>query len=730
MRRLLTALSLLLVFNLSGVGVAQMPTAPTLIAQYGRGVVKNVQWAADGQSVWVGTSEGTWQLDADLNEIRTLPGLQYGTLSPDGQWLAGYVYYEEKYGWRDISVLQILNAETGELHIEYEHTASTEPPIWRPDSLYLTTTDAYAIYGVSQEYIHVYKGIQNPARLVVWSPDSAYLAGHDPVLGRIWVVNAAGEAVPLNGDSMNYDYGVSHLNWVQDSEGKNTLYWSTSGDGGLQRQWSIPDGEMVAEESPCGSSYEGCDTSPNARRVAGATLRQVGITSEGESTFYPPSDDPLGRFDGNSYSNPAWAADNRTLALGIVSTESELGYGVRVIDADSLAVKWLQLGLGGIPDSLHWNPDDSRLLAGYDGVLVLLDGQDGQILAQNNDFAHIQNLSLNPSGDQLVLVDAAALTLRYLNDFTNMAKMPNPSGNIARDLQWQPDGDQLILSETPSYDGYYMTRFRLWDTVTGRISTVTEIMGRMRSPMPLYDVVPPTWKTDGTLIAIPKPDGVEIYDAETSVLMQEISPPYSNSYIFRAVWPTAFETPIIQLFRSSAILYREGYEERYYSGDVTVWREGFGLLALSWKDSWRGGPLASAMLAVYPWEGEPVIIPLAGGEGFTAYGWLSPAGGYAATVNADGDGVVWQTDGTPRHFLADTVALAWSADEQKLATVRSDGSMWVIDSVGGLTPVWRPKTFTDPVPSPNGRALPVISWSADGSVLAYRHNGVVRVWRW
>lgn len=730
MRRLLTALSLLLVFNLSGVGVAQMPTAPTLIAQYGRGVVKNVQWAADGQSVWVGTSEGTWQLDADLNEIHTLPGLQYGTLSPDGQWLAGYAYYEEAYGWRDISVLQILNAETGELHIEYEHTASTEPPIWRPDSLYLTTTDTYAIYGVSQEYIHVYKGIQNPARLVVWSPDSAYLAGHDPVLGRIWVVNAAGEAVPLNGDSMNYDYGVSHLNWVQDSEGKNTLYWSTSGDGGLQRQWSIPDGEMVAEESPCGSSYEGCDTSPNARRVAGATLRQVRITSEGESTFYPPSDDPLGRFDGNSYSNPAWAADNRTLALGIVSTESELGYGVRVIDADSLAVKWLQLGLGGIPDSLHWNPDDSRLLAGYDGLLVLLDGQDGQILAQNNDFAQIQNLSLHPSGDRLVLVDAAALTLCYLNDFTNMAKMPNPSGNIARDLQWQPDGDRLILSETPSYYGYYMTRFRLWDTVTGRISTVTEIMGRMRSPMPLYDVVPPTWKTDGTLIAIPKPDGVEIYDAETSVLMQEISPPYSNSYIFRAVWPTAFETPVIQLFRSSAILYREGYEERYYSGDVTVWREDFGLLALSWKDSWRGGPLASAMLAVYPWESEPVIIPLAGGEGFTAYGWLSPAGGYAAAVNADGDGVVWQIDGTPRHFLADTVALAWSADEQKLATVRSDGSLWVIDAQGQLTPLWQPKTFTDPVPSPNGRILPMLSWSADGSVLAYRHNGVVRVWRW
>nr|MCU0466296.1 hypothetical protein [Anaerolineae bacterium] len=277
----------------------------------------------------------------------------------------------EKYGWRDISVMQILNAETGELHIEYEHTASTEPPIWRPDSKYLITVDANGIYGVNRERFDIWKDSPNPTEFAVWSPDSAYLAGYDPILGHIWVVNAVGESVPLTDAFKNYDYGISYLNWVQDEDGNNTLYWSTSGDGGQQRQWSIPDGEMVAEESPCGSSYEGCDTSPNARRVAGATLRQVRITSEGESTFYPPSDDPRGRFDGNSYSNPAWAADNRTLALGIASTESELGYGVRVIDADTLAVKWLQLGLGGIPDSLHWNPDDSRLLAGYDGVLVL-----------------------------------------------------------------------------------------------------------------------------------------------------------------------------------------------------------------------------------------------------------------------------------------------------------------------------------------------------------------------
>jgi dipeptidyl aminopeptidase/acylaminoacyl peptidase len=329
------------------------------------------------------------------------------------------------------------------------------------------------------------------------------------------------------------------------------------------------------------------------------------------------------------------------------------------------------------------------------------------------------------------LVDAATLTLRQPTDFTSVVRMPNSSGYIAHDLQWQPGGDQLLLAEWNNYYRNAKTHFRLWDTAEDKIAFLTEV-GPMSGSTPLYSVIPAAWKPDGTLIAIPKPDGVEIYNPETGALSQEMPLPYDSRDILGIVWPPRFETPIMRLFRccSSTRLNREGYEELFYSANMTVWSEGRGLLALNWRDDVWGSFLPYPRLAVYSWEGKPVGIPLPGGDGFTAYGWLSPAGGYAATVDADGDGVVWQTDGTPRHFLADTVALAWSADEQKLATVRSDGSLWVIDAQGQLTPVWRPETFADPVPSPNGRTLPMLSWSADGSVLAYRHNGVVRVWRW
>ncbi|MBK9126008.1 MAG: PD40 domain-containing protein [Chloroflexi bacterium] len=70
----------------AGTALSQ-PPAPLLT--FGRGEIVSAAWAPDGQSVWIGTTAGTWQLDANLQEIAAHPHITYAALSPDGTKLAG-----------------------------------------------------------------------------------------------------------------------------------------------------------------------------------------------------------------------------------------------------------------------------------------------------------------------------------------------------------------------------------------------------------------------------------------------------------------------------------------------------------------------------------------------------------------------------------------------------------------------------------------------------------------
>lgn len=60
---------LLTLFLLSTFTHAQ-PAAPEPILTLGRGEIVSAAWAPDGQSVWISTTAGTWQLDTSLRVWR------------------------------------------------------------------------------------------------------------------------------------------------------------------------------------------------------------------------------------------------------------------------------------------------------------------------------------------------------------------------------------------------------------------------------------------------------------------------------------------------------------------------------------------------------------------------------------------------------------------------------------------------------------------------------------
>src|SRR5688500_3670903 len=90
MERAMRGLTLLLMLVLLSANLHAQPAPPEPVLTLGRGEILSAAWAPDGQSIWIGTTAGTWQLDTDLREIAAYPHITYAALSPDGTKLAGF----------------------------------------------------------------------------------------------------------------------------------------------------------------------------------------------------------------------------------------------------------------------------------------------------------------------------------------------------------------------------------------------------------------------------------------------------------------------------------------------------------------------------------------------------------------------------------------------------------------------------------------------------------------
>lgn len=105
-----------------------------------------------------------------------------------------------------------------------------------------------------------------------------------------------------------------------------------------------------------------------------------------------------------------------------------------------------------------------------------------------------------------------------------------------------------------------------------------------------------------------------------------------------------------------------------------------------------------------------------------AEGFLSPQGRYAAAVDVNDSGIVWDAEtGDALFMLADTRSVVWSPDERLLAIQRTDGSVWILNAAGQIH-AQLPKSPVQQAPDGD------LVWSPDGAQLAHIYDGVVMVW--
>lgn len=719
MRRFFFAFCLIFIFAFKN--VAQEPSiVPVLIAQYGRGEVKSVTWSPDGQSVWVGTTEGTWQLDSALNEIRAFPDIRYGALSPDGKWLAGYSH-EPAMDRIDViyPYLVVINLSGNTAVQKHYHTSGQSPVVWSPTSKHFATPEQTAIYTIhSQEIVWLTSDSDSFSQPLVWSPSGAYLAGYRTDRSNVWVVDDEGERVPLENEEQAND-GVDHLVWGGDT----LLHWNSSGNSGKSVTWTIPTGEMNEKSNPCSAAYHDCVGNGLGTHIAAAGSYQFRLTTPVGIFGYPPGEEYL--FGDNRFYEgftSAWTSDSAVVAVSLSYHAFPPYHAVQQVATDTHAILW-DTRLEYVPQQMVWSPDDSVLLTISDGRLLTLEGKTGARLHQNDAFAHVPAVTVTSDGQTVIVADSAHLTA-YTVSAGRTGNIP-AQGFAVTDFIWQPQGNKLAVVDTQWRRA--PMRVRVWDVSTGQVETLVEPQTEAYAyPLPVV------WSPDGAILAVKKDyhDIQFFYDRTDSVTAQ---PEWSMGGVelTELMWVEGDALPIAMVY--SCCIRGNGFDlntgERITLGDVYVRLSDGRYLSLNWKSYPHGRRYSAPELRVFSAGGEEEIIALKDAERLVTQAWLSPSGGYAAGIDGDGDGLIWRTDGTIIHFLSNTAEVVWSPDDSRTAIQRRDGSVWLIQPDNMIVRLWSPAVqFTD-LPSWSAYPIPSLVWSGDGSTLAYRYGGVVRVWR-
>lgn len=706
MRRLITAISLLLM-TLSA-SAQDLPTDPnaTLLAEFGRGEVKSVGWSPDGESVWVGTSAGTWELDAELNERRAFPDIRYGALSPDGTWLAGY----SETGFYALYDLHLDRLVYNLYGWGYKPPIN-RPPLWSPNGQWVAyrSSRIVSVLNITEPDLHdAQVSMYGAYQPLVWSESGRFLAGYDGE--DVWVMDTQNSSLvklPTNNGLQN-NYANS-LVWFNDEE----LHWVARGDGGDFSRWRW-DGEQFVlggERSGCGL----CLYSPDGRLALqdtyGLGVRLLSTETQ-ETVFERAAQVPEG-FVLNWRMSEIWSLDSQYI-LGSIYLNNQRSppyYGVAQFDATTGEVGWLTEVFRQQPDFAVLDGTGKRVLVTAGGVLAVLDGQTGEVLARNSDFAHLQRMALDDDGTRLALSDGEGrVKIAALTEQPAMTAQQQFLG-YTHDLSWQPGSDSLLVSNSIT-DGHPQA-IHLFNT---NIDEPAEVLFRPSELEPL--AVSAVWKPDGSQIAIAdrervylvQPDGLEeIYEATPS--------PNSGgqpSYIVGLVWNESDELPTAELYSCCSASYYWVYTGIDPSLTPTPYP--------------THDPEVEAQLPFWTYTnlGAPLNL-------------LSPRRGYALVPDAHDrhSGTIWRDDETPLHFLHDVEYIVWMEDESRLAMTRLDGSLWVLSLADNqLSHVWtpplseqrvnnvyedRPKRLTDDTTA--------LVWSADSMTLAYNYGGVVRVWR-
>ncbi|MBK8135792.1 MAG: hypothetical protein IPK52_08135 [Chloroflexi bacterium] len=708
-------LTLLLMLFLLSAGARAQSAIPEPVLTLGRGEIVSAAWSPDGESVWISTTAGTWQLDAHLQEIAAYPHITYAALSPDGAHLAGtspdgYVAVWDVATGNQVSLLSAK-------------ARMNTVPLWSANS------HRFVFHGESNRggvpYVMMYNQTNQPVLLMpgtvshwAWSARGMYVAVYDSILRRAAVFSSNGDPIQLeNADNLldlSPDGDGTHLLWRGDSE----LTYTTIGDGSEQRKWSIPDGRSldISRNPLCANS---CSYTSSGRYAAfdrgfNNILRvidleaQIPIFDFAAKEGYPD--------------NPSWRPDSVRLAANILIEPVGQMKGIIVLDRETGEVIWQRNDAGILPVDLLWSPNGIRIFA-YDngGRMVVIDGDSGDIVARADNLFNATVVAFDSNAMRLAVVDGGGSIRTVEIASGEIASEWLRSGKFVAQVMWQPNGDIVAIHD--------QLRFRengevtLWD-IGGNTQTAvpgTQSDGGLHDGARGID-----WNEDGSLLAIALVDTVKLYGHDDEELV--IPPPGNGDAplsAFEVRWmPSGSLVAMYYTCCHGPLLLVDVLTDDTGAAWDRVWGIAPDNRVVATQQGYKQvGEQVLPGLFVNPnaLDGRNMRIEMQGASDQFNHYWISPSTEKVAAVNGNGGGMIWESaSGAPLQFLSNVADLIWTPDDSTLAILQRNGSVWLQDS-DGLRLLWSPPL---PVESPG-----TLVWSGDGSTLAHVQDGVLRVWK-
>jgi len=589
--------------------------------------------------------------------------------------------------------------------------------------------------------------------------------------------------------------GTTLLKYKGHGDGWRDAAWSPDGKYlvtgnivGEVQIWDAATGNLIRTCGEHESMVNAVAWSPDGRRLASvSTDKTVQIW---DAIFGKPILSLTDHTD--EINDVAWSPDGNKL----VSASSDKG--VRIWNVTSGQCLFNYTGHSDAVNAVVWSPDGTRIASGSaDGIVRVWYANTGQRISSCTHPATVLAISWSPYEDKIVssspcIPDSVWIGIDDITDVPCVVRIWDANTGAylsqysecsygANSVVWSPDGQKIVLGTTTGV-------ICVWDTSNDRVNFLDSITGSRFIGEPYGGIISATWSPDGSRLAYCSEEGtMRVWNISTN---QRIFSYEGHSGDIRSIAWSPDGNKLASASDDSTVHVWDANQGKHL---LTYTGHSKQVSAVAWSPSGKELASSSADLTVKIWNGNTGQI-ITSHKTF-AYCTLSvawsPVGPPYQMIWADRfdhmNAVSWANDGsklafgsndrtmnvqikdiaTNKQLFAYThshqvFTVAWSPNDQKLASGGEDGTVQIWNSTVGKH-LQTYKAHSDYVSnvtwSPDGRRIascsrdktvriwdaytgellyaylghggPVwsIAWSPDGTRIASSSYGVVRVWQ-
>lgn len=726
MNRPTLAVFLMFVFCISSVPSIRAQDAQLSLRQIGRGNIQSVVWHPHDTYILVTTDTGAWIYSPDLQDLTHLSDAHMAVLSPDGRYIAGVDDNHHMRLWDGNTFEPLTSPDTG-----YFRRIWTLA--WSNDSRYIAASgnndeDMTYAWDMATPKMDMVVATRGGGDDLVWSPQSRILAVHqfpDGQFGLIGIGYSVQHQIMGNASHIAFQ-DENHILVIQNTdENVEATRWNISTGEQLAKTWFFSSramynhsGQSLAVGKPSNVSILDAETNKSQMSLdTGQSFGWVDVM--------------------------AWSHDDHWLAVGASNFSRLQPAGILLINTLTHQVEHQLSGLWQTIRQLAWSSDDRFLVAVDERQqLVLYNASSGAMSASNKAHTLVgETLAWNSDGSTLAIAASSIGISLWDTQHMQPIREFHDDGSPVTSIRWQPHGTYIAVQERE------MTFFRvgtllknhIWDANDDESTDViTRFTHEAGAALDFWD-----WSADGKQLAAIVGQTLYLWDAATGKtktrFVSDYQYPYlgledirwspSGHYIIMAM--DGIGTGGSYIYNVDANNIGLGYAT--LGRGTLVWSPQDELIALHWG-TWGDptppisidvglsrlvAPNFTSLATDKSWQS----FLLRGLTHNTQQGFLSPNGHYAAAIDANGSGMLWDaTTGLPITMLADTAQVIWSPDETQIAVQRLDGSVWLLDNKGVIQ---NQLPISASLQKPEGGFF----WSPDSRELAHLHNGVIDLWR-